>query len=341
MTRLGIIARADNRGIAFQTEEMVKHLAPAKTMVVCLNDPKWPEDRSRFTGKGVSFVDCDRGTRVMDEKPVRAFLRGLDVVLAVETLYDWRMADWAHEAGVRTVVQCNPEFFVHHRKHDFAWPDQFVWPTEWLLDELPPGPILPVPVPDKAPVAAADPHDGPLRVLHVAGHAAAGDRNGTILFMQALTAVRQPVEVTVVGQDGRLPMAIPASNVTVHLNPDGVEDRWDLYRGHHLLVAPRRYGGLSLVTNEACRAGLAVAMPDCSPNRRWPIWPLPVHKGRLHRAPFGPVPTFGTTPSAIAHTIDKFAQNREALEGYMRLSTKWADQNSWSALKPMYDRVLA
>lgn len=341
MSRLGIIVRADQRGIAHQSYEAARHLDPAKVLIVGMNDPAWPEDVARFRRWKSVYVESNPKTRELPETRVRGFLRDLDVVFAVETLYDWRMADWARDMGVRTVVQMNPEFYVHPRMPEFAEPDMIVWPTEWLVNELPSAPILPVPVPDHSPVKPADPHDGPLRVVHVAGHAAAGDRNGTLLFMEALASVRQEVEVTVVGQDHWLPEASPGRKVRLSLHPDGFPDRWDLYANQHLLISPRRYGGLSLVTNEACRVGLAVSMTDCTPNTRWPIFPLPTRKGRLHRAPYGPVPTFSTTPAAIARTIDRFAGNRDELERYMQMSTEWADANSWSSLRGRYNAVLS
>ena len=70
------------------------------------------------------------------------------VVFTVETPYDWRLPNWAREAGVKTVVQGNPEFYRNHlasHAHQ-ANPDEWWWPTSWRpIRELPQGTIVPVP----------------------------------------------------------------------------------------------------------------------------------------------------------------------------------------------------
>lgn len=337
--KIGLLARCDRRGIAYQTHEFWSHMKPHRTLVIRMNNPLHPEDISMYPGKGVAFIDV-QPDRVMDERIVRRFLHEIDVLFAVETLMDWRVAVWAKEMGVRTVVQGNPEFADHHHSPGRPHPDLWLWPTDWMIKDLPKGEILPVPAPDQRPLAA-DPSAEPLKVLHVAGLAATGDRNGTVDFMNALARVTQPVHVTVVGQDHWLPEANPSRNITLTLNAKGVEDRWDLYRDQHVVVLPRRYGGLSLPSNEACAAGLAIIHPDCSPNEHWPGFKLPARRARLHRAPFGAIQTHSTDPVYIARAIDQLSKNREMLGRLQSESRAWAFRNSWTALKPRYLEVLA
>lgn len=339
--KIGLLARCDERGIAHQTHEFFLNMQPEATLVMCLQDPAWPEDPAKFRrGRNVDHVIVDPRTRDLDERKARKLLRQIHVLFAVETLMDWRMVSWAREANVRTVIQGNPEFYIHRRDKMLPHPDVWCWPTDWLVNQLPVGPILPVPVPNHAPAHAADPFDGPLRVLHVAGHAAAADRNGTLPFMEALQWVQRPVEVTVVGQDGWLPMARPSRTVTLSTNPFGVENRWSLYHGQHLLVAPRSYGGLSLPVQEALRCGLVVLMPNCSPNQMWPGPRIAGRKGRLHNSPGGPVPTVMADPRHIAHAIDDYERNRDKLAKDMVESIRWAEEHTWNRLRPVYERVL-
>lgn len=338
--RIGLLARCDERGIAQQTHEFFLNMKPVATLVMLLQDPAWPEDPAKFNGRGVDHCYVDPRTRLLDERKARKLLRDIDVLFCVETLMDWRLVEWAHEERVRTVIQGNPEFYIHQISPEIPHPDIWCWPTTWLQDQLPIGPILPVPVPDQAPFPAADPHDGPLRVLHVAGHAAAGDRNGTLPFMEALQYVNRHVEVTVVGQDGWLPTSRPGPKVKLFTNPFGVENRWSLYRGQHLLVSPRTYGGLSLPVQEALRCGMVVVMPDASPNQTWPGPRLPIRKGRLHPSPGGPVPTVMTDPRHIAHVIDEYDLDRDKLAREMAESLHWATENTWTRLRPRYERVL-
>jgi hypothetical protein len=338
--RIGLLARCDNRGIAFQTHEFYRHMKPAQTLVLCLSDPLWPEDTSRYNHLGVDFVSVGPD-RIIDERKAKKLLRGVDVVFAVETLMDWRIADWAREMGVRTVVQGNPEFYAPDR-YDYSPPDLWAWPTNWMVDQLPEGIILPVPTPDDCMVVAAHPQEGPLKVLHVAGHAAAGDRNGTINFMESLQFISQQVVVTVVGQDHWLPRAsrLP-KNVELYTLPDGVENRWLMYSDQHVVVLPRKYGGLCLPAQEACRVGCAVVMPNCIPNDTWPGPRIPARKGRLHRAPSGRIQTYDVDPHRIALQIDTYAKNRDVLMEDMIEAHIWGMTNTWGMWKQRYEEALS
>lgn len=337
MTKVGLIARADNRGIGFQTFEFWRHMKPDRTMVVMLNDPPWPEDIGRYPGDNVFPMAPKWHARHFEfnEKATRRFLDGLDVVFAVETVYDWRLCDWAREMGVRTIVQGNPEFYTHHHDPDRPQPDQWVWPTDWLHDhkDMPGGDIVPVPTVER-PVTAADPDDT-LRVVHVAGHAANADRNGSLIFAEAVCSLRHRVDVTIVGQDSWLPpiRKVPA-DVGLSERPAGVADRWDLYRNQHLVVLPRRYGGLCLPALEAMASGCAILMIDCPPNDTWPGARVRARKAELLRTPFGLIQTYAAHPLELAQAIDRFRdpEYRRAKMGEAQL---WASTNTWADLGPL------
>ena len=345
--RLGIIARCDSRGIAYQTLEACRGLNPDRTLVVLMNDRHWPEQPERFRPWNPIYVDSDMNTRQLPMDKVRKFLDGLDVVFSVETLYDWEMRDLADELGVRLVVQGNPEFYTHHRFPQRQHPHQWVWPTHWMLDheDMPAQVgVLPVPAPE-SPVdwetQPATDSDGPLRILHVAGHRALGDRNGTDLFFETIGLLSPNVHVTVVGQDGQLPDYRKARGVTVEATGRGYADRWDLYRNQHLIVLPRRYGGLCLPAIEAAASGVAIMMTGAEENLGWPIVPLAPRQGRLQRVPFGRVPTHSVRPNLIASEIDKLNRNRERLTAAVMRSQDWALDNNWEAWEPAYRDVLA
>lgn len=340
--KIGLMARADSRGIGYQTLNLYRHLHPYRTLVMLLHDRLWPEDISRFDGTNVDHVDVDPGLRLLDERKARKLARGTDCVFAVESLMDWRMIDWAREEGSATVVQANPEFLIHKVDPSLPHPDRWVYPTPWLLEDLPQGEVLPVPVPDSAPFLAPEPTGEPIKVLHVAGHAAAGDRNGTVEFMDCLRYLKRPARVTVYGQDGWLPRVpnLPGY-VELILNPNGVKDNWDLYRDQQLIVLPRKYGGLCLPAQEAARCGLAVMMPDCSPNEIYPGHRIPTRKGRLHHAPGGRIPTFNVDARYLATAIDERAHDQQLLHFEMWQSQQWAHKNSWSNLLPLYRQILS
>lgn len=340
--KIGVIARCDNRGIAYQSWEAVLGLQPERVLVVMMNDRRWPEEPGRFARTNAIYVDSDMTTRALDESKMRKFLKGLDSVFAVETLYDWRMVDIADELGVKIVVQGNPEFYTHHQFPERPQPHQWIWPTTWKLDgsELPDGPLVPVPAPASPSVAAADPDDETLRVLHVAGHRAIGDRNGTDLVIESLPLMGSKIHMTIVGQDGALPAHRVGRYMTVETFPQGVADRWQMYRNQHIVLLPRRYGGLSLPAIEACTVGAVPMMPDVPENGLWPIHPLDARPGRLQRVPFGRVDTWMVRPNSIAAEVDKLSRDRARLEAEMNRAADWALNNDWSSWKNRYLDVL-
>lgn len=349
--KLGLVGRVDFRGIGFQSEHLWHGLARPRVLAVTMNDG-WPCDEGRFGYDDVLFVESNLsarlGERTLDENICRDFLKGLDVVLAVETPYDWDFCLWAREMGVKTVIQGNPEMYAHDRPiplrgntvYDFPHPDVWAWPTTWLKDELPEGPLLPVPTWDRPNVAA--PHDtNELRILHVAGKQAAGDRNGTFEFIESLRSLNELVHVTIVTQERRLPHHWrKRGNVEVEVVTNGIDDRWEMYENKHVVVLPRKYGGLCLPALEAMSCGLAVLMSDQSPNETWPGPRVKSRMGRNVITPAGKVGTREVHPLDLAEAIDRLARDRDGLRDEMQIASEWAKDNNWGALRPLYRKVL-
>lgn len=342
--KLGLIARCDNRGIAYQTWEFFRHMPVDRTLLVMMDDPAWPESPERFTGDVVqirSNLSPHLDRRGLDEDTARRFLDGLDVVFAVETVYDWRLINWAHDARCKVVIQGNPEFYAHHR-NPWPHPDLWVWPTPWMLDHpdlsATGGVVLPVPVPDDA-IPLTEPHDGPLRVLHAAGKAATGDRAGTWEFIEALRGLRVPVDVTIVTQEPALPaqVYVPRS-CTARVTLDGVDDRWSMYRDQDVLVTPRKFGGLHLPAIEALASGLIVALPDVSPNETWPGPRMRPSKGRIVRTPFGGLQTVECRPDIVRAAITELADPATRQHEHTR-AAEWVNENRWSKWRAEYERT--
>lgn len=340
MVRVGLIVRSNDRGLGTQTREAYYGYPFDSVLHVLDHNPTWPERPDAYPGAHIAhWVDG----RFKDEEII-PFLDEIDVVFSVETLYDWQFVKLADKRGVRTIVQGNPEFYRHAGiLAGQPEPDEWVWPTPWMVDQLPSQTVIPVPV---AVDCTAKPGgiDDRLVVVHVAGHRAAGDRNGTEVMMQAIPIIRSEVTVRIVGQDGpetvlrgRIPRL--RDNVTLEVNEAGVDDRWSMYDGAHVLVLPRRYGGLSLPAQEGFQAGLAVMMTNCEPNNIWPIHPLYAKPGRAQLTPFGYIPTWAVPPVMIAKRIDEMNRNREILALARERAKQWAEANSWERLQPVYDRL--
>lgn len=338
--KLGIVCRADDRGLGYLSHAAYRHLQPERALVI---------DMGPIAGGFVQHLDRYPGERVvtfdghsLPEVEVRAWLAGLDCVLMWETAYDWRMVTWAKDMGVATVVMVMPEFHKHGRE-PLPFPTQFWAPTTWRLDLLPPGtPVVPVPVEqDVFPLTPAGTGDR-LQVVHVAGHRAAGDRNGTLSLLAAAQRVTEPMDIYVHTQDASLPRVRSLKpGVKLHLLAGGKPTRPELYAGMHLHVLPRRYGGLCLPAQESLASGLGLAMTDVAPNpQTWPIVGLRGHWEGRQATPSGDVRSFSADPVSMARTLDDLARNPERVAELQTAGVVWAKANGWDQLEPLYREQL-
>lgn len=333
---LGLIARADDRGLGIMTWELARHLRPDRVLVV--REPG--AEAKGFAPHLDRYPDATVVTFAGGQLPepvVREWLQGLGAVYSAETFYDWHAVTWAADAGVAQVLHVMPEF---HHDHLPAGPQRWV-PTPWRAEHVHGARLVPVPVATDRFTPGPLNTDAPLRVLHVAGHRAAQDRNGTNQLLQALRAVRQPIHVRIATQDPHLAAPRSTGRATVEVTTGGVANYWDTYADADVLVMPRRYGGLCLPVQEAMAAGLAVVMGDCPPNDWWPTLRVPgVNRGVLTTAA-GALPLFATNPRALAGQLDLLATDRAALGAARAASLQWAAAHSWDALAPTYQAALA
>lgn len=338
----GLIARGEDRGLGNMTWEIHRNLHPDRTLLLDLGDlargfpvhpERYPEaGRLAWTGAPLDAVH---------EKAVRSWLEGLDVVYSAETYYDWRILDWAREAGVATVLHVMPEFY-RCGQDGIPMPDAVWAPTSWRLDELPDATRV-VPVPVALDRLAQDRPlnertDTPLRVLHPAGHRAASDRNGTQIVIRSVQHMTQRIEVTIAGQDGRLPSTSlrRGGPVSVRVAPKGQPNYWQLYRDQDVLVMPRRYGGLCLPVQEGIASGLVPVMPDVAPNGDWPAMLVPCGGNGTIATQGGVLRMVATKPADLARAVDVLARDRGVLATWREAGRLWAHGHSWEALAPLW-----
>lgn len=338
--KVGLIARGEDRGLGIQSWEFARAMQPERVLLIDMGELArgFPCHADRYPGATVVHYEAGQ----LPEGQVREWLDGLDVVFSAETLYDWRLAGWAEEVGCASVVQLNPEFMRPVEElpsRPTAW-----WaPTPWRLEFLPPETrVVPVPVAGDRFALKPPERDGPIRLLHVVGHRAAADRNGTAILLQALTRARGPLRAVLTSQDARLPACRARRGVEVSAHVGSVRDYWHLYEGFDLMVLPRRYGGLCLPVQEAMAAGLAVVMSDAEPQRStWPVTVIRSAAGSPIRCPAGRLPLVHTEPRALAQELDRLAGGPEALRTAQEASVGWARANTWDALRPLYEAELA
>lgn len=336
--RLGLIARADSRGLGIQTKAVHDQLHPARTMVIDCPSANplptrkdWYPDATWIKGKP-------------DARDFRRWLAGLDVVYTAETSYGKRgpeLWDEAERAGVRTVLHANFEFLNRSDR-----PTVWAAPSLWRFNEFPTGALhLPVPV-NLAAFPPRQPEITP-HFLHIVGRPAIHDRNGTLDLLLALRHVTEQITVTVRCQDEHyVPGLINSrqiqtpTNVVLRVESGDVEHHTDLYTDGDILVMPRRFGGLCLPAQEAIAAGMPVLMPDITPNNQWlpKQWLFPANKAGSFVAKQR-VDYYRTKPRLLAAKLDEYATTAPS---------QWANdvqrirqELSWETLRPRYMEVLA
>lgn len=329
--KLGIIARADQTGLGYQTRDYYKHLKPDKTLLV---------DISKLNGNAQHY-NWYPGAQISKGFPsprlIQSFLRGLDVVLTAETPYSYELYHIARQMGVRTVEVSNYEFFMYPSHPELPHPDVIILPSVWHLDDVRAW-AEPKGVEVYQLHHPVDREQFPYRErttnkhIHLTGKPAKNDRNGT---WEYLYTAQRP---TITTQDEQFANQIRRkwrhSNVFTNLStPQEIYDKGDV------LVLPRRYGGNSLPLNEALSSGMPVIMPDISPNNHLlpKEWLVKAH----YQASFTPrttVDMYQTDRRALQQKIQEL--KGWDMETESKKANKIANTISWQALLPEYERVL-
>ncbi|MCH9731595.1 MAG: hypothetical protein K0U84_18295 [Actinomycetia bacterium] len=348
--RVGLIARADSRGLGIQTKAFYDNMAPAKTLVVG-TDPRMSEMPLPIRSDWYPDAAIIRGWPTASH--IEAFLDGVDTVYTAETGYTPALWDIAQKRGIRTVLHANFEFLNRNDQ-----PTQWLAPSEWRIDEWPEGTVhLPFPV-ETHRFGEPDLPDLPTNLLHIVGRPTIDkrndrevdlNRNGTIDLLQCLQHTTANFRLTVRCQKNgyvdqlmqRHHVVVP-HNVDLRIEQTDLPNYWDAYQGQHALILPRRFGGLCLPANEAVGgAGIPAIMTDIDPNNRWlpREWLVPaVQTGSLLAKQFVDVHT--PDPVGLALKIEQLVTDPAFYADAKRRALQLRFRLSWDTLKPYYEEML-
>lgn len=363
MRRLGLIARADDGGLGNLTREFYRHLEPDATLVVDLKGqgrgpvhPEWyPEGMADGHDRADLPVRWSDGWPTDDD--VRWLLDRCDVVYSAEVLYHPRFLDLAAgntppgDLPPRAVVEWDARrvpVFLHVMPELYdaeVSRAECLLPTSWKADapRFADAVHLPVPVAldrfERARGRNAA-RETRLRLLHLASPAME-DRNGTELVAAALRHVHVPAVLTVYGQAEHDGESVRVGEVEVRFRAPR-RDYWTCYEGHDVLVQPRRYGGLSLVHQEAAAAGLASVCLWRSPEEEWPASHVHPTGARPVRMKGGLFDVLDANPVEIARVVDMLGDpgSPAVLQAAKADSLGWAEELAWSTWRPRYEDLL-
>ncbi|WP_454199574.1 glycosyltransferase [Nocardia sp. Marseille-Q1738] len=333
--RIGLIARADSRGLGVQTKSFHDAMQPAKTMVVdCPSANPLPLRRDWYP-------DATWVKGLPTAIDFRTWLDGLDVVYTAETGYSRALWSEAERAGVKTILHLNREFLDPHDQ-----PTLWAAPSMWRYEEIPdPKTFLAVPI-DLAKFPTRPPATKATRFLHVIGRPAIHDRNGTVDLLDALAYVQSPITLTITCQDRTyVPGLLASRRIPRHIHLDvrggDAANNWELYTGQDVLVLPRRFGGLSLPVHEALGSGMPVIMTAVSPNEWLPgDWLIPAQKRGEFMAKTK-VEVHSADLRKLADRIDRFATDPTFFAASHEIARRMAKELSWDNQRPVYEKVFA
>lgn len=324
--RVGLIARSDYSGLGFQTRELYKLLNPTKVILIDstpfnqrAQHPEWYDSERTVTNMG--FIEHDN---------LANLLSGIDVLVSCEIFYNHQLPKVARRMGVKTVLQPNAELNQYFVMHNIPKPDVFFLPSPWLEDETRslgvPCYVVQPPVVEPRTYKQIPKGKGNLKVLHFGGRRAAGDRNGTEI-------IRNMAHI---------------QDVCVDIHDQGaneVEDQRELYeQGHHVVLIPRRYGGLCLPMLESLSYGLPVIMPNIEPNRNeLPAeWLTQASKGRSIRTKRR-IETYDPDLQTIIWALERFRdmdQEQYDVERAKANARYKAHQDQLSLWKTLIEKVV-
>lgn len=316
-SKIGFIARCDQGGLGILSREYAAHLPFEKIMVVTIGSaPQYPE----------AFQRAQLVSGVPTDADIREFLKGLDVLFCIETPYNMRTFEIAREMRVKTVLLIMWEWHNLQLK-----PDLLLAPVDW---HQPAGAIV-ADVPIDTQVHQFRQRKWADTFVHVAGHKATMDRNGTDTLVAAMRYVTTPAKLIVWSQ---MKLNYPADRRIEFRIGDFGDNRY-LYREGDVFIMPRHYAGLCLPVNEAMAAGMPILMSDMAPqNKVLPKeWLIPVD--RLLKVQIKQTVDYAEIdPRKVAQKIDEWYH--KDIWQHSKLSRKMALERSWKTLRPALLKLL-
>ena len=315
---VGILVFANQGGLGIQTKRLYDMLKPDKVLLI--------DSRGFSKNKKMNWDWYPKDiTTVTDGFPsnrdVLGWIPGLKTVLTVENPYNFFLIKACRDRGIKTIVQSNYEFNENVYAPHLPIPDLFLMPSYWKLEEMEEmfGKdrviYLPPPIdPKEFEMAYHDNQDYwsdrvKPRFLHIIGTLAHEDRNGTLDLLRAVRRCKEDFELVIHSQH-KLPDHYIIDDKRVTYRVENFENNADLYIDFNGLILPRRYGGLSLTTNEALMSGMPVMMTDISPNNKLlpKEWLVPVRRKPNVQIRMT-LKTYAAYTYSLAKKIDEWAKS--------------------------------
>ena len=333
--KLGMLLRADTGGLANISKEIYDHIKPEKSLVITNIFKGTTEFPDYYNGPNVTVHEGIPSTAFLEK-----WLEGLNVVLALETPYNWELFRLCKQKGIKSILMVDYEWLKDPMpfKPDILW-QPIPWYLKELLKENVPVQYIQMPV-------NRNRYKFKKRVigktfLCVFGRilsSSVSNREGHRQIYEAIKLVKNPAIRFIFRCHHKLP---PIDDPRVTIDISTKENPEDNYDEGDMMLLPKTYSGMSLTMHEALSCGMPViCMPDMFPQNRflpkeWMIPPLEKHPLMLSREIIRTV----ISPQQIADMIDKYAMKDISKESAKANSL--ASSISWQRMKPHYENLLS
>lgn len=321
--KIGLVGRCDSGGLGIMTLDFYNNLPIHKTMLILSQYENFP---SNFKDAYV----CERGAPTLEE--IDGFLEDLDMVLAIETPYNWSIFSKAKEKGIKTVLI---PMYEWTRDELPELPDLLICPSEYDLEMLENIPVDKVWI--QTPV---DRKKFPFKVrggnkefIFNNGHGGHMGRNSLSEYLYAITMSDADVKFTIRSQ---VPFEVtPDTRIDATVGEVKHEDLW---KAGDIYVHLHKFDGLSLPLQEAMSTGYPVIAINRPPYNKYLdprllIEPDAEGKMMMNRE----IDVSLISAQAIAEKIDEVSKMDE--KTLQEISVKMGEQArkwSWDVLKDKY-----
>lgn len=322
-----MVVRADAGGLGNQCQDWIKHLPIDKVLVVWTRNQFNPEI---YAGK--EMLVAERG--IPSLKEIDWLLEDLDVVLTIETPYNWNLISRAKEKGVKSVIAPN-----------YEWIPKIVpvQPDLWLCYN----PITSNYIPwdnKKFVIQPIDTGMFPFKKRKKAktflfnnGAGGVHGRNSLQEFLQAIPFIKSDIKIIINSQVPFQP--INDSRVQANVGSQPIKDIW---KEGDVFLHIRKFGANSLPINEAMAQGLPVIGMNRQPENLFFDQKFLIEPDGLHslecREDVRPVEACVVNPLKIAKKIDEIANTDISEES--KAVRKEADKISWKNQKNNWIKTL-
>jgi len=321
--RIGLVARADATGLGNQSQDWVNNLpAISKILLVWGELPFSPNE---FEGREV--IIAEQGMPSVEE--IKNFIKDIDVLMAIETPYNWNIFKMAKEAGVKTVLAPNYEFFLHTIPEE---PDLYLCYNSLTLDYIPePKVYLQQPL-DRKQFEFKERKEAKTFLFNNGNGGVLG-RNSLSEFIQAIPLVKSDVKFVIHSQ---VPFdTINDSRVETKIGNFSLAEIW---KEGDVFVHLRKFGANSLPIQEAMSLGMPILGVDRKPENLFlpkellvkPEQTMPI---RI-REDLIEIEASIISPVKIAEKIDEIANTD--ISKYSKMMDAQAKEWSWEKLKDVW-----